>query len=76
MYPIPAKEVLNIRIGLKTTGIQLFDLSGKLVKNFCINPILQNSLIELSVTDIPSGVYLLKANSQINEITKKILITK
>jgi hypothetical protein len=76
IYPIPAKEVLNIRLDFKATEIQLFDFSGKLVKNFCINPILPNSLIELSVNDIPSGVYLLKVNSREEVITKKVLIKK
>jgi hypothetical protein len=75
VFPIPVKEVLNIRLNFENTKIQVLDLTGRLVKTFNgLNS--NNPLIQLPVNDIPSGVYLLKANSQKNEVTKKILINK
>jgi len=75
VFPIPAKDVLKVSLNFETTGISLYDLYGKLVKSYNI---LKSSidLIELSVVDIPSGVYLLKIDSSENPRTKKILITK
>jgi len=71
-YPIPAKYVLNVQINFEPVEIQLFELSGRLVKTF--NSLtLRSPSIQLPVNDIPSGVYLLRVNSQKNEITKKIL---
>lgn len=76
IFPIPAKNVINVNLYFEATKIQLLDLTGRLVKNFNTNPTIKNSLMELSVNDIPSGVYLLKAKSPGNTITKKILINK
>jgi len=78
IFPIPAKDVINVNLYFEVTKIQLLDLTGRLVKNINTNPTIKNSLVELSVTDIPSGIYLLllKAKSPGNTITKKILINK
>nr|NQU90784.1 T9SS type A sorting domain-containing protein [Bacteroidota bacterium] len=74
-FPVPAKNVLNIQLSFETTEIQLLDLSGRLVKAYNSSTS-HNTSIELSVIDIPSGVYLLKVKSPENTITKKILINK
>lgn len=77
IYPVPAKDVLKVLLNFETTRLLLFDLNGKLVKTFNYN-ILDSSInpIELSVLDIPSGVYLLKIDSLGKPRTIKILITK
>jgi len=77
IYPIPAKDVMKVMLNFKTTGISLFDLYGKLVKTYNYN-ILDSSInpIELSVVEIPSGVYLLKVDSKEDSKMRKILISK
>lgn len=74
-FPVPAKDVLNVQLNFEAAEIQLLDLSGKVVKTYN-NSTTANASIELSVNDIPSGVYLLKVNSRQKTITKKILINK
>ncbi len=74
-FPVPAKDVLNVQLNFEAAEIQLLDLSGKVVKTYN-NSTTANASIELSVIDIPSGVYLLKVDSQEKPLTKKILINK
>ncbi len=63
MYPNPADEFVNLVIPSteKVQSIQLMDLSGKAVKQFGFNASGNN--IQLDVTEIPAGFYLLQINS-------------
>jgi hypothetical protein len=60
VYPTPAVDFINIEIAPVDTGrliLKLFDNSGTLVLNqvVAVQPIL-----EVNISDIPSGVYFLK----------------
>jgi len=77
VYPSPATDFINIEITPADTGrliLELYNISGvKVLKNVTIyKPILQ-----LNVSDIPSGVYYLKvfqpfSNNQLLKVEKII----
>jgi len=66
LYPNPTDGILNIG-NRNLTKIQIFDLTGKLVKEF--NPI---PLVDLS--NLSKGIYLIKLISDEGTITDKIII--
>ena len=66
LYPNPTNGILNI--GNKNlTKIQIFDLTGKIIKEFNPNP-----LVDLS--NFSKGIYLIKLISDEGIMTDKIII--
>jgi len=57
VYPNPAKDVVTITSDLKIKKIDLFDLSGILVKQVVYDA---ESSINLDVNSLPKGMYILK----------------
>jgi hypothetical protein len=59
IYPVPAKDVVNINIGksnLLNTRALLYDVAGKLLKSFLI----QNIQEQLDISSLSQGLYILK----------------
>jgi hypothetical protein len=71
-YPNPASDVITVSLkGMTQEGIvTLYDLTGKSVKN----TIYKNEEAKLFVSDVPNGIYYLKANSGNEVLTEKIVI--
>lgn len=70
MYPNPAKTVLNINSNSKISNISIFEITGKRVLE--VSEIVNN---KLDVSHLNSGIYLLKAQDEYNNIsTKKLII--
>lgn len=76
VYPNPVTDVLNIQslqVSLDGANIQLFDISGRMVKE--INLYHQLDVYQIDLSEMVSGVYLVKihVDSQIstNKIIKK-----
>lgn len=76
LYPNPASDKLNIYLpeGIKEPGNRyfLFDLSGRIIQE----GLLISNKAEISLANIPSGVYLLKIRSQQTEYNKKVVVQK
>lgn len=72
-FPNPAHERITISLGnrLQQSTIALYDLNNKMVKTVTCH----DDKVSLSVADIPSGIYYLKANLGNEVITEKIIIT-
>ena len=56
IYPNPVKESFNLKLNssIKTTSTELFDLTGKRLRNF------GERTSDLNISDLPKGMYLLK----------------
>ncbi len=70
IYPNPAKDFLNIKSSSAAiSSVKIYDLLGKQVR---AEDNLQNNKIDVS--DIASGIYLMKINSNLGSLTRKIVI--
>lgn len=70
IYPNPAKDFINIKSSSAAiSSVKIYDLLGKQVR---AEDNLQNSKIDVS--DIASGIYLMKINSNLGSLTRKIVI--
>jgi len=59
VFPNPASDYLNVALDeslAEDSNVQIIDMQGRLVKSFDSD----NGLIDLSVSEIPVGMYLLK----------------
>jgi len=75
VYPNPFTDKLNVFVeGLpvKSTDIQIVDLSGRMVQGWNILS-QSNANTEINTKDLPAGIYMLKINSGKNFITKRIV---
>jgi YVTN family beta-propeller protein len=70
IYPNPAKSFIVIRCPLPVKEIEIFDVSGKLIKEITFS----SSEPKISLKGIKSGVYLLKIKAENKEFTKKLII--
>ncbi|QNK77168.1 T9SS type A sorting domain-containing protein [Winogradskyella sp. PAMC22761] len=71
VYPNPAKSVLNI-VSVDDANIDSVEIFNLLGKNVLSTSNLNNSAVDVS--QLATGVYLLKINSGINFVTKRIVI--
>lgn len=70
IYPNPAKDFINIKSSSAAiSSVKIYDLLGKQVR---AEDNLQNNKIDVS--DIASGIYLMKINSNLGSLTRKIVI--
>jgi len=70
IYPNPAKSFFVIRSSFPVKEIEIFDISGKLIKEITFS----SSEPKISLKGIKSGVYLLKIKAENKEFTKKLII--
>lgn len=74
VFPIPAKEVLNIVFPepMDNVWLEVFDVSGKLF--YKANPGSHIVQEQVNVSRLPEGVYILKIHSRNTSISKKLII--
>jgi hypothetical protein len=77
MYPNPAKE--NVTITLNATqksegNVNLFDMKGTLIKSINTQLVAGINIVDLSLTDLPKGMYFVQINSNESTLTKKLII--
>jgi predicted extracellular nuclease len=72
IYPNPTSGSLNISSEVNDYALQVFDLTGKMVINKI--HLSQNAHVDLS--DLHNGIYLIKVNNGIHQITKKVILRK
>ncbi len=72
LWPNPASETLNIKIPTGFAGgtIEILSLQGTILKIFYPK---QNKILTMNVDGIPSGLYLLKINSQQDHIIQRFV---
>jgi fibronectin type 3 domain-containing protein len=75
LWPIPANDFIHIKCSteysIDLSKILIYDIKGNLVKS---NPIVNLHNTKIDVSDLTSGIYLLKITNSKETITKKIII--
>ena len=77
VYPNPSKEIINIKLSLKTEQnifLGLYDNKGSLVRSVFSNMSKGDNFIQLDISELPKGVYLLSGNWE--NTTKTIYFIK
>lgn len=67
VYPNPVKDVLNINTDKKVNSIEIFSLTGQLIRK------LDNNSKQVNVSDLKKGVYLLRVKSEGKDESFKIV---
>jgi hypothetical protein len=60
-YPNPAKNTLNIPVGVGKSKVSLTSVSGQLVKSMEMDGT-QKSVVKMSIADVPAGMYFLNTS--------------
>lgn len=63
IYPNPTTSTLNIDMNLSNeniTSIKMMDITGRTIKEISLKTFMGNNHLELDITDIPAGLYLLQ----------------
>ncbi|MAB37908.1 MAG: hypothetical protein CL528_10450 [Aequorivita sp.] len=77
IYPNPATSEFTISQNLSAEGtVQLYDISGKKIKNLFSGNFGTNKNITVKTNGIAAGIYLVKVNSGKQSVTKKLVINK
>ena len=77
MYPNPANEnvIITLNANQKSEGnVNLFDIKGALVKSINTQLVAGMNSVNLSLTDLPKGMYFVQINSNESTLTKKLII--
>ena len=79
LYPIPAKQELNIDIDLsisETISISIYNLIGELVSTYTNDLTKGLNTVQLDIATLNEGAYLCKINSNDGVIAKKFNVIK
>jgi len=69
-FPNPASELVNIESDRPISTVRLFNVQGQLLKQESY----YSNLVQLTVSDVPSGTYLIQVNGDDYSVFSKILI--
>ena len=75
VYPNPSDDILNIDLGNNTgrfESLELYDINGRLVSTRNISN--QVFDVQMNVSNLSSGVYVLKVNSDTDQFSSKVII--
>ncbi|RYE04858.1 MAG: T9SS type A sorting domain-containing protein, partial [Sphingobacteriales bacterium] len=72
IYPNPASDLLNVANfeGIRINGVTMTDLNGRVVKRNTYSAVED---VEVNVSDLASGIYLLNIETDLGSVTKKIM---
>ena len=76
IYPNPAQDQITLEfsgISIPANKINIYDLSGKVVRSYDFDK-QQSSKLNLNVSDISSGIYLVKTESPKGSDVEKLII--
>ena len=77
IYPNPATSEFTISQNLSSEGtVQLFDISGKKIKELFSGNFGANKNIKVKTDGLATGIYLVKVNSGKQSVTKRLIINK
>ncbi len=76
VYPIPTKDVLHVKwsSSIQNGVVSIIDLQGRMVKNEQISNSSNN--LELNLSDLPNGIYILEINSSNFKHNQKIKVVR
>lgn len=69
IYPIPAKEFIQIESPEKIEFVKIYDTNGKLLQSEKFN----ENKITVNISDLVSGIYMLKITTKKGETAKKVV---
>lgn len=69
VYPNPVKSRLNLKASDNIEYVEIYALSGKLIKRVAVN----NTNYHLDVSDLSTSLYVLKMKTSKNEISSEII---
>lgn len=67
IYPNPTTEVLNVNVNSKINSADIYDFSGKLVRNVSVSD------NKVNVKDLKNGTYVLKVNTEAGSTSHKFI---
>lgn len=72
LYPNPASEIVDLKIPNSLLGatVELFDLTGKLIRSETAS----EGIHQFKISDVPSGIYLVKLSTNSVSVTKKLIV--
>ncbi|MEN7549403.1 T9SS type A sorting domain-containing protein [Rapidithrix thailandica] len=73
VYPNPARDVIYIHSEIGINEMALVDLSGRIIQRQSYS---RQKRLELSLSTLPKGMYLLHLNTQQGQLVKKIVLAK
>ena len=77
IYPNPATSEFTISQNLSSEGtVQLFDISGKKIKELFSGNFGANKIIKVKTDGLATGIYWVKVNSGKHSVTKRLIINK
>ncbi|UZO81917.1 T9SS type A sorting domain-containing protein [Aquimarina sp. ERC-38] len=79
LYPNPVKDVLFVDYKLKEGSsviLSLFDMTGRQLQTFNLKDDSQFDANQISVANLPSGNYFIKARENTNVVVKKFVVVK
>lgn len=72
VFPNPARDFVTISVGEDTLqSVQLTDINGRIVKTVNFNNAADN---QINVSDLSSGIYMMKISSDKGTTTKKLVV--
>ncbi|MFH2143866.1 MAG: PKD domain-containing protein [Bacteroidota bacterium] len=79
MFPNPVDDILNISLNPKYNGaiqIEIMDITGKIVLNPVISKTISNSLINIDLSSLDDGLYLIRILHDNLKSVDKLIIKK
>lgn len=78
IYPNPTSGELNIQFSDNQSNVrlELYDISGKLVKHYSLNSIAPNSVETFNLDNVVNGVYTLRILTNENQATYRVVMTR
>ena len=70
-YPNPVKDVLNLKLEASIEAVEVLDLSGRLLKRVAL--IGTQDQYTLDIKSLPSGLYVVKVQSDAGEFIQKVM---
>jgi ligand-binding sensor domain-containing protein len=70
-YPNPVQEKITIRSSKKITGVSIFDLNGRELRNFKIAT--ESGSVSLNLTDLLPGTFLIRVDNKGTTSTRKFI---
>ncbi len=71
VYPVPANDLLYIKVDAAVISIHLVDLSGRILS---LSPEISGNVLKLNVASFATGSYLLQVETSIGSYTERIII--
>jgi hypothetical protein len=79
IIPNPAKKIIRIRYRLpvkEPVNFKLYNTSGKLVKSYSHSDVSRDGEFMIDVKELPSGVYILRFNTEDIKVIRKLVLEK